>query len=148
MWIQVLLLLGIAATVLPLTRSAAGARHQAIRRLMLFGFVVLAAFAVLFPSWFSKVANLLGVGRGTDLLLYLLVIAFLTYVSSNYRRLAAQDRRITILTRKLALAEGQTGLAATPQETASQPGLEQVMPSEEPEAAPTDGATKGGDLTS
>ena len=72
MWIQLLLLLGIVATVIPLTRSA-GARHQAIRRLLLGGFVLLAVFAVLFPSVLTSVANVLGVGRGTDLLLYILV---------------------------------------------------------------------------
>ena len=105
MWIQILLLLGIAGTVIPLTRSAAGASHQAIRRLMLMGFVVLAAFAVLFPTWFTAVANLLGVGRGTDLLLYVLVIAFLTYVATTYRHFVTLDRKITVLTRKLALTE-------------------------------------------
>lgn len=105
MWIQILLLLGIAGTVLPLTRGAAGARHQAIRRLMLVGFVVIAAFAVLFPNLLSRLANVVGVGRGTDLLLYLLVIAFLSYVATSYRRLGVFDHRVTVLTRKLALAE-------------------------------------------
>ncbi|MFD1506734.1 DUF2304 domain-containing protein [Georgenia yuyongxinii] len=102
MWIQLLLLLGIAATVIPLTRSA-GARHQAIRRLLLGGFVLLAVFAVLFPSVLTSVANALGVGRGTDLLLYMLVIAFLTYVSSSYRRLTGLNQKLTVLARELAL---------------------------------------------
>ncbi|TRW47534.1 DUF2304 domain-containing protein [Georgenia yuyongxinii] len=102
MWIQLLLLLGIAATVIPLTRSA-GARHQAIRRLLLGAFVLLAVFAVLFPSVLTSVANALGVGRGTDLLLYLLVIAFLTYVSSSYRRLTGLNQKLTVLARELAL---------------------------------------------
>ncbi len=122
MWIQLLLLAGIAGTVLPLTRSAAGARHQALRRLGLTGFVVLAALAVLFPGRFSAVANVLGVGRGTDLLLYLLVIAFLSYVSSTYRRLSAQDRKITVLTRKLALAEAQPPELPLPHGRVSEPG--------------------------
>lgn len=102
MWIQLLLLLGIVATVIPLTRSA-GARHQAIRRLLLGGFVLLAVFAVLFPSVLTSVANVLGVGRGTDLLLYILVIAFLTYVSSSYRRLTGLNQKLTLLARELAL---------------------------------------------
>lgn len=119
MWIQLLLLLGIVGTILPLTRHASGARHQAVRRLLLVGFVVLAGFAVLFPSWFTAVANLLGVGRGTDLLLYLLVIAFLAFVANTYRQQTALNRRITILTRKLALTEAEVNAqdAASPDRT-------------------------------
>lgn len=117
MWIQILLLIGIAGTVLPLTRGAAGARHQAIRRLLLVAFVVLAGFAVLFPRVLTRVANLLGVGRGTDLLLYLLVIAFLSFVATSYRRFGAFEQRVTTLTRRLALAEAK----AEPQVPAVQP---------------------------
>ena len=43
--IKIVLLAAIVVVTTMLTRSTAGARHQAIRRLLLVGFVVLAAVA-------------------------------------------------------------------------------------------------------
>ena len=104
-WIQAILLIGIGVVAVLLTRSTADARHQAVRRVLLLGFVLVAAASILFPTWLSLLARLLGVGRGTDLLLYGLVIAFLSYISTTYRRMKQMDRRITALTREIALAE-------------------------------------------
>ncbi|GAA3509704.1 DUF2304 domain-containing protein [Georgenia daeguensis] len=105
MLIQIILLVAIAVITVLLTRSTAGARHQAVRRLMLVGFVLLAVLSVLFPSWLTWLARLLGVGRGADLLLYALVIAFLSSLATTYRTTALLNRRITVLARKVALAE-------------------------------------------
>ena len=105
MLIQIILLVAIAVITVLLTRSTAGARHQAVRRLLLVGFVVLAALSVLFPSWLTWLARLLGVGRGADLLLYALVIAFLSSLATTYRTTSLLNRRITVLARKVALAE-------------------------------------------
>ena len=44
-----------------------------------------------------------GVGRGADLLLYTLVIAFLAQVLSSFRRDARRERQITHLARRIAL---------------------------------------------
>jgi hypothetical protein len=102
--IQVVLLVAVAVVAGLLTRSTANARHQAIRRLLLVGFVVAAAVSVVSPDVVTWLANRLGVGRGADLVLYALVIAFLSYIATSYRRLNALDRKITTLTRELALA--------------------------------------------
>ncbi|WP_324650801.1 DUF2304 domain-containing protein [Georgenia sp. H159] len=101
--IQVLLLVGVVVVTVLLTRSTANARHQAIRRILLTGFVVGAALSVLFPNWLTYLARLVGVGRGTDLLLYALIIAFLSYIAMSYRRLGDLERKITVLTREVAL---------------------------------------------
>ncbi|MFC8922686.1 DUF2304 domain-containing protein [Cellulosimicrobium sp. NPDC057127] len=90
-----------------LTRSTANARHQAIRRLLLVAFVVAAVLAILFPEILSVVANAVGVGRGTDLLLYALVIAFVSYIATSHRRANQLARKITVLTRELSLAEAR-----------------------------------------
>jgi len=103
--IQIILLVAIAVITVLLTRSTAGARHQAVRRLLLAGFVVLAVLSVLFPSWLTILARFLGVGRGADLLLYALVIAFLSSLATTYRTTGLLNRRITVLARKVALAE-------------------------------------------
>ncbi|MET7135731.1 DUF2304 domain-containing protein [Cellulosimicrobium sp. MI9406] len=107
MLIQVLLVVAIGVVTILLTRSTANARHQAIRRLLLVGFVVVAVLSVIFPEWLTYLANALGVGRGTDLLLYALVIAFVSYIATSHRRSALLERKLTVLTRELSLAEAE-----------------------------------------
>ena len=102
--IQIILLAAVAGIAVLLTRSTAGARHQAIRRVCLMLFVVGAAASVIFPQVLTRLANALGVGRGADLLLYALVIAFLSYISTSHRRMNRMSRQITRLTRELTLA--------------------------------------------
>lgn len=102
--IQILLLIALVVIGVMLTRSAAGARHQAIRRILLVVFVVFAAATVLFPQALTELAKFVGVGRGADLLLYALVIAFLGYVSTSYRRMSRMEDRIAQLSRQVALS--------------------------------------------
>lgn len=103
--IKVILLVGIIAVTVMLTRSTTGARHQAIRRLLLIGFVLLAAVAVLFPASLTRIAQAVGVGRGADLLLYGLTITFLGFVAASYRRMRLLEQRVTTLAREIALRE-------------------------------------------
>lgn len=114
--IQLILLIAVAVVAVLLTRSTAGARHQAIRRLSLLAFVAAAALSIVFPVWLSHAANLVGVGRGTDLLLYGLVIAFLSYIATSHRRMIQMSRSITLLTRELTLSESRHGSAAGPRD--------------------------------
>ncbi|MBE7699561.1 DUF2304 domain-containing protein [Oerskovia sp. Sa1BUA8] len=117
MLIQVILLAAIAVVAVLLTRSTADARHQAIRRLLLAGFVVASVAAIVFPQALSYLANLIGVGRGTDLLLYALVIAFVSYIATSHRRANQLSRKITLLTRELSLAEARIESVAKPEDT-------------------------------
>lgn len=105
--IQVLLLVGVGVVAVLLTRSTGNARHQAIRRILLVGFVVVAALSVLFPDWLTWLARRVGVGRGADLLLYALVISFLSYIAMSYRRLGELERKLTVLARELALTQAR-----------------------------------------
>lgn len=101
--IKLVLLVSVVVVTAMLTRSTAGVRHQAVRRLLLVGFVVLAAIAILFPRVMTQVAQLLGVGRGADLLLYGLTVVFLGYVAASYRRMRQLEQQVTTLARELAL---------------------------------------------
>lgn len=103
--IKTILLVALAVVTVMLTRSSAGANHQAVRRLALSGFVVLAVVAVLFPRLLTQVAQFVGVGRGADLLLYGLTLTFLGYVAASYRRMRRVQQQLTVLTRELALRE-------------------------------------------
>lgn len=103
MWIQLLLILAIIGLGSFVMRRTGADSHLAIRRLLMMLFVIAAVLSVLFPQWLSWLARLVGVGRGTDLLLYALVVMFLTFVYTQYRRNVAMQRKLTLLARRAAL---------------------------------------------
>ncbi|WP_439591565.1 DUF2304 domain-containing protein [Microbacterium sp.] len=105
MWIQILLILAIIVLGYFVMRRTGSDSHLAVRRMIFALFVIAAILSVLFPQWLSWVARLVGVGRGTDLLLYALVIVFLIIVFTQYRRNLALQRQLTLLARKIALLE-------------------------------------------
>ena len=104
--IQVVLIVGLCiGGGLLLVATPVNARHLALRRLLLLAFVVFGATAIVIPGLTTRVARFLGVGRGTDLLLYLLFVAFLGFVATAGRRYRELERQLTVLTRRLALDE-------------------------------------------
>ncbi|WP_435743804.1 DUF2304 domain-containing protein [Microbacterium sp. PMB16] len=105
MWIQFLLIAAIVVLAVFMMRRTGADSHLAIRRLLMGLFVVVAVLSVLFPQWLSWLASLVGVGRGTDLVLYGLIVMFLAFVYSQYRRNIALQRQLTLLARKIALLE-------------------------------------------
>lgn len=105
MWIQVLLIIGVVSIGAVFMRRTGADSHLAIRRLGFAVFVIIAVLSIIFPQWLTFVANLVGVGRGTDLLLYALVLMFLAFVYTQSRKNAAQQRSITLLARRLALLQ-------------------------------------------
>lgn len=105
MWIQFLLIAAIVVLAVFMMRRTGSDSHLAIRRLLMGAFVIAAILSVLFPQWLSWVARMVGVGRGTDLLLYALVVVFLAFVYTQYRRNVTQQRQLTLLARKIALLD-------------------------------------------
>lgn len=105
MWIQILLIAAIILLAAFMMRRTGADSHLAMRRLLMMLFVVAAILSVLFPQWLTWLAQLVGVGRGTDLVLYALIVMFLTFVYTQYRRNIALQRQLTLLSRKIALLE-------------------------------------------
>ncbi|WP_309065048.1 DUF2304 domain-containing protein [Microbacterium sp.] len=105
MWIQILLITAIVVLAVFMMRRTGADSHLAIRRLLMALFVVAAVLSVLFPQWLSWLAQLVGVGRGTDLVLYGLIVMFLAFVYTQYRRNVVLQRQLTLLARKIALLE-------------------------------------------
>ena len=81
-----------------------GARRLAIRRILLLLTTLAAVVAIVFPELVNELANLVGVGRGTDLILYVLVVVFIGNSISNSIRHRQLEREVTKLARTLALA--------------------------------------------
>jgi hypothetical protein len=100
---QVLAIVAIALAAIFMLRGG-GARHQALQRVFLLLFIVAAGSSVLVPQVWTFAAQLLGVGRGADLLLYITVLAFLGFVATTYRRFRRIEHDMTELARKVALS--------------------------------------------
>lgn len=105
MWIKVILVVGIALVAVLAMRGPRGARTLALRRIALMFFALLAVLTVLFPDILTAVADALGVGRGTDLLLYLFIVVVLAYMASTYLRFREVETQLTLLARRIALDE-------------------------------------------
>lgn len=104
--VQLLLVLGIVAIIGWLFVKR-GAKQLAVRRLLIIAFAVFAVLTILFPSILTQVANLVGVGRGTDLLLYMTVLVLLGFLALQEARTKAAEKRTTYLARRLALDEAE-----------------------------------------
>lgn len=101
--IKILLIAVLAAFALILILPTRGSRQSAIRRLALLALFAIAVFAVIVPDALSTVATMLGIGRGTDLLLYGFIVVLLGQMLTASRHYRAQERHITELARRQAL---------------------------------------------
>lgn len=78
-------------------------QNAALERLAVLACSACAVVFVFFPMWATKVANFVGVGRGADLLIYLLTIFVFFFFLLTYIRFLRQDRDFTKLVRLVAI---------------------------------------------
>ena len=107
MLIQFLLVLAVLTILFVFVRSSDAVYVQASKRVALVLFALVNVYAVMRPDDLSAIAKLVGVGRGTDLVLYALVVAFMAGMFSFYQRFRVVDRRYTELARTVALREAE-----------------------------------------
>lgn len=113
MIIKLLLLSGILCAAAFAYRGAPSAVSLATRRLAFSATLGAAVAAVLAPDLVTRLANLVGVGRGTDLVLYFFVLASVFVWVGMYRRLHEMEQRFVALNRAIALGSSPTSLMAT-----------------------------------
>ncbi len=106
-WIQGLLIASIVTLVIYLLRSRRSAQTQAWVKVAFVLFVLGGVYAVLRPNDTTVVAHWLGVARGTDLMLYALIIAFSFSTLSTYLRFKDLELRFARLARTIALDSAQ-----------------------------------------
>lgn len=85
--------------------SRGTSRSNAFKKVLLVGFVFSAVIAVLFPESLTFLANLLGVGRGTDLLVYVLVQVVAFQMFNTYAKDKDNQRQVVHLARRIAILE-------------------------------------------
>ncbi|MCB4207759.1 DUF2304 domain-containing protein [Arthrobacter sp. UM1] len=105
--VQLILVTGVIFLSFVLMRGSSNARHMAIRRMMTMLFALAAVVSIFFPKLLQTVASWLGIGRGTDLVLYGFIVTFLIFMASTYQRFRAQEVALTKLSRRIALKEAR-----------------------------------------
>ncbi|MBM4114255.1 MAG: DUF2304 domain-containing protein [Phycisphaerae bacterium] len=104
---QVVLLAALVATVvLGLVMASRGALPKILAGLLVGG-ACLGAVFVVEPDWTTQLARFLGIGRGADLVLYVLVLGTSWGFLSMYMRVRAVRRDMTLLVRRMALDEAE-----------------------------------------
>ena len=93
MIIKLLLLAGLAAAAYTLMHGRRTALSLLVRRGIALLALALGAVAVLFPDLVTQVAHAVGVGRGTDLVVYVLCVTFLFTTIGLHLRLATMHDR-------------------------------------------------------
>lgn len=103
--IKTLLILALIATTFFLVRPVQTEKSLAVRRIGMLLVIIAAIFAIIFPELFNQFARLVGVESGTNLLVYLLVVALFAQMVSGYRRDLAAEAKLTELARAIALSQ-------------------------------------------
>ncbi|MFC3849284.1 DUF2304 domain-containing protein [Corynebacterium hansenii] len=116
-YIQILLLAAMAALVWYFVSNRRKARAKAGVKLGFLVFLAACVWAIVRPDDLTIAANWVGVSRGTDLLLYMLVLAFVFTTVSSYIRFREQELRYARLARAVALQTAVTPEEAMPEGT-------------------------------
>jgi small membrane protein len=130
MLIKPLLVIALLVIGLVALRGRGTNRTSAYLKIALGLFFLFAIYSVLFPEQISQIASFIGVGRGTDLLLYVGVIGFIFFAVFTYAKFQDLETRIARLARAVALASA----LQEPPPLAVQP----PEPSSATESEPTD----------
>lgn len=111
MIIKIILSLSFIVVVLYLIRVQNSAKIRAWRKIAMFLFATFAIFSILYPNITNDAATAVGVGRGADLLLYLVAVAFVFLGLHSYVKFRELNHSIAQLTRKIAILEAKQEIA-------------------------------------
>ncbi len=112
MLIKILLVAAFLAMLVYFLRAGRSVRASAWMRILLVAFVIAAIGAVLYPGELTVFANMLGVGRGADLLLYATVAALVFSLLVIYAKFKDAEMKIAELARHIAILESLEGSTA------------------------------------
>jgi hypothetical protein len=86
-------------------------QNRFLNRLFLLGAFLITVLFVLYPSLSTRIANWLGVGRGTDLIVYLSIVILIFVLLMMYSKIKKLEETVTTLLREKVLKESNNGHA-------------------------------------
>ncbi len=107
MIIKVVLVLAILLLIVWFLSNRTTNQVRAWQKIGVLALTLIGIVVVISPDTSNRIAHKLGVGRGADLLLYLLTISFIFMTLNLYLKGKEEQRRIVALARKIALLETQ-----------------------------------------
>jgi hypothetical protein len=111
MIIRILLLLGLGAIgwFIFLRRT-----RLPFHLVTMFAMLGAGAVAVVVPQQTDRIAQLVGVGRGADLIVYLAIVAILFVLVHYFTKFVELDQRTTELARELAILRAELERSSAP----------------------------------
>lgn len=106
-WFQIFAILGLVALVGFFVVNRGTARASAGVKLLFVAFIGFGLYAMLRQDNVTWVANKIGIQRGLDLVLFLLVIAFAFTTVSTYLRFRDLEVKYARLARAIALQDAE-----------------------------------------
>jgi hypothetical protein len=94
-------------TLLLLTLRGTKIHSKLISRLGFIGLVFLFSIAIMFPELTSQLANLIGIGRGADLVLYASTTAFLIFAVLVTKKINEIQRNLSKIIGLISIIEYQ-----------------------------------------
>ncbi|GAB3709164.1 hypothetical protein GCM10027592_45100 [Spirosoma flavus] len=88
-------------------------RNKLFYRLAFLTFLLIGLVLVINPDLTAYLANAVGVGRGVDMIFYMLFTGYVFVTIIIYRRLLRQDEVITMLVRDNAIRNAQKNLESS-----------------------------------
>jgi small membrane protein len=79
------------------------ARSRALRILMFLVLVLMVVLSLIFPAVWDDLADLVGINSGLDLLVYVTILALMSYIFYGMSKFKLVEKRLTVVTRELAL---------------------------------------------
>ena len=105
--IQILLVSAVVYILAKFLSTPNTTQTQAWKKILLLLIGLTSLILIISPFILDGVAHVLGVGRGADLLLYALTVAFVFGQLNTYNKSKEEHKKIVTLARKLAIFEAQ-----------------------------------------
>ena len=104
-WIKIPLVIAAVMILVMVFRHRQRVELRAGSRVLVLVLAAIAVVSIIDPDIPQALANLLGVARGTDLMLYLLIVVFVLTTLGLYFRLRDTDQHLRRLVRSIAIDE-------------------------------------------
>lgn len=105
MIIQILLIIILFFVLLNFIRHRNNVKTKAYKSISFLIFLALSIIFIIEPNILNSIANFVGVGRGADLLLYILIVLFIYQSINDYFREKENRNKTVLIVRKLSILE-------------------------------------------